>query len=113
MGLDMDNSRHRAIRCEISRGGFSDERIFVIPIENGFYEGIASRRHMWTVDGGSIEEGEPPVGQKLEGLVAARVLSTRPGSGFVTVSVPDGEVVEVPVASLVNRPAGEHVSIRS
>ena len=102
--------RLMALKCKISRGGFSDERVFRLVGAEG-YEGISSRRHLWSEDGLAIEEGEPPIGQELEGLVATRVLGI--SGDAVSVSVPDGEVIVVPVSALVKRPQGvtEHVPV--
>ena len=103
----MRSANLKAIACEISRGGFSDERVFSFE----GYSGVASRTHMWTKEGQALEEGEPPVGQTIDGLVAVRILEAK--GQTVLVSVPDGGVIEVPVALLVERPSGvgQHVSI--
>src|SRR5690242_3264271 len=107
----MSNSRYKAIHCMISRGGFSDERIFEFPHNGQLYQGVASRRHMWTESGAPLEEGEPPLGQQIRGLVAAHILQI--SEGKATVSIPDGEVIAIPVSELIDRPAEEHVPIRS
>ena len=102
----------KAIACTISRGGFSDERVFSIDIGEIKYSGVASRRHMWTAEGKPLEEGEPPLGKNLSGLVAARVIQVET-DGRVLVSIPDGEVITMPADQLVDRPAGvgEHVPV--
>jgi hypothetical protein len=110
----MRNGKLKAISCTISRGGFSDERVFTFDILGGKerYSGVASRRHMWNADGTALEEGEPPIGKTMSGFVAARVLEAR-GSNLFLVSIPDGGVVEVPSGQLVDRPSGvdQHVSV--
>jgi hypothetical protein len=108
-----NNPRLKAIVCTISRGGFSDERVFSFRYDGKEYSGVASRRHMWKQDGSPIEDGEPPVGQKIPGLVAARVIEAK-GENRALISVPDGEVIEVPSGVLVDRPTagvGQHVPI--
>jgi hypothetical protein len=110
----MKNSRLKAIRCTISRGGFSDERVFKFAHNGQEYKGIASRLHMWKSDLTPVEEGEPPLGQTIDGFVAARIIEVVAGGSTVMVSIPDGEVITIPIASLEDRPiveAGEHVSI--
>ena len=109
----MRNTRMKAIACEISRGGFSDERVFSIPVNGQNYQGVASRRHMWTRDGRIIEDGEPPLGKVIPGLIAARILEIK-DEDIATVSIPDGEVITIPVSQLLDRPTvGEHVSLGS
>jgi hypothetical protein len=85
-----------AIACEISRGGFSDERVFTISTHGIAHKGIASRRHMWHSDWAPIEEGEPPLDEVINGYVAARVLKV--DKEHALVSIPDGDVIEVPVS---------------
>jgi hypothetical protein len=100
-----------ALKCKISRGGFADERVFTIKIEAMEHSGAASRYHMWNENRQPIEEGEPEIGEVIDGMVAARVIETRP-NGNALVSIPDGEVIEIPVANLMARPpVDQHVPI--
>lgn len=106
----MRATRFVALPCIISRGGFSEERVF--SLTNLEHEGVCSRRHLWKKDGTAVEDGEPPIGQKIDGFVAARVIEVEGDSAMV--SVPDGEVVQVAIDQLIERPnsvVGEHVSI--
>lgn len=103
-------SKFKAIPCKISRGGFSGERVFEIAIGETNHSGVGSRLHMWKLNGDMIEEGEPPLGEKMDGIVAARVLSVE--EGVATVSIPDGEVITILAEELLDRPAvNQHVSI--
>ena len=108
----MRNTRLKAIPCTISRGGFSEERVFTFELNGEQYKGIASRRHMWTAEGKPLESGEPPVGQEITGLVAARVLEVDTAQ-TAKVSIPDGEVVTLPLTQLVDRPSevDDHVPV--
>jgi hypothetical protein len=101
----------KALACTISRGGFSDERVF--EIKGTSHKGVCSRSHLWKEDGNPLEPGEPPIGQVIDGFVAARILEVR--GDHVTVSIPDGEVLTVAIAELVDRPSGveQHVSLGS
>lgn len=105
----------KAIACKISRGGFSDERVFSFEVDGEQYSGVASRLHMWTAQGAPLEEGEPPIGQTIDGLVATRILKRVDQTDRVLVSVPDGGVLEMPLQQLQERPAGmgQDVSIGS
>jgi hypothetical protein len=99
-----------AIRCKISRGGFSGERVFHISMGATNHSGIGSRLHMWNRDGIPIGEGEPPIGEEMNGLVAARVLQIK--GDIATVTVPDGEVIDISVAELSDRPSVDnHVPV--
>lgn len=108
----MNNNKLKAIACTISRGGFSDERIFRLNAGGVNHEGLASRRHMWKADGSPIQEGEPPLGRTVKGLVAARLLELVDASTAL-VSLPDGETAKVPTSELRDRPAavGQHVPV--
>lgn len=105
----MNNSQFKAIKCLISRGGFSEERVFDL---NGSvnHQGAASRRHMWTIKGKPLDEGEPPIDRVISGLVAARILEIH--GDHALVSIPDGEVIKIPLNELVDRPvlAGKRVT---
>jgi len=94
----------KAITCKISRGGFSDERIFSFELNGSEYSGVASRSHMWRANRLPLEEGEPPIGQVIDGLVAARILEVMGEETLV--SLPDGGVLKVPSNFLQERPAG-------
>ena len=108
----MTASKFKALQCQISRGGFSDERVFVLK-GSVKHQGVASRRHMWTKNGQPIEDGEPPLGKIVEGLIAARIIEVR--GNVAVVSIPDGEVINMPVGELLDRPAktGNHVPVGS
>lgn len=110
----MNPHKFKAIECTISRGGFSDERVFAFQIGDKTYSGVASRRHMWDKNRQPIEDGEPPLGQKIKGFVAARIVTIESDES-ATVSIPDGEVIKIPIALLVDRPAQveDHVSLGS
>lgn len=100
----MRSENLRSLRCKISRGGFSDERVFKIEWLGSSYSGVASRRHMWDERGAVIKDGEPPLDQSIEGLVAARIIEV--DGDTVSVSVPDGEVIRLPASQLLARPTG-------
>ena len=100
----MRNKQFKAIGCEISRGGFWDERVFQFKIEGCDYSGVTTRRYFWTSAGEPIPEDEPPIGEKMQGFVAAYVIEVRHDGALV--SVPDGQVLVVPMEALVDRPYG-------
>lgn len=110
----MSSSKFKAINCRISRGGFSDERVFLLSLPEGEYSGVASHRYLWNSDGSPLKEGEPPHGEVIEGSIAVRVVEVF-DSGGVLVSLPDGEVIQMPVTALIDRPTavGQHVPIGS
>jgi hypothetical protein len=103
-------SKLKAIRCKISRGGFSGERVFTITANGVDHSGVGSRFYMWKEDRTPVDEGEPPIGQEIDGLVAARVLDI--DGTTATVTIPDGDVIEISVGELLDRPAMDlHVPI--
>jgi hypothetical protein len=108
---EMHSNRFKALRCTISRGGFSDERVFTLP---SGYSGVASLSYVWHEDGRPLEEGEPPLGQTIDGQVAVRVIEIAENGGALVV-LPDGQSAEVTLDELIDRPlrVGEHVSLGS
>ena len=99
----MHPDRLKALACTISRGGFSGERLFAL--DEIDHSGIASRSHMWKQNGAPLDEGEPPIGEVIPGLVAVRIIEERAMGRFL-ISIPDGEVIEVPSSQLLDRPSG-------
>jgi hypothetical protein len=102
----MRDTRFKALKCDISRGGFSDERVFRISIGDHEYTGVASRQYFWTEAGEDLQEGEPPAGQVIAGLIATKIIEVQ-DDNRVLVSVPDGEVITVPVDALRDRPSSK------
>ncbi len=100
-----------ALPCKISAGGFSDEITFKISVSDGEYLGTASKRYFWRENDEPI--GELEVGTWTKGKMAARVLQ-KEDDRHVLVSIPDGEVVSVDQARLLERPSEleEHVPLR-
>jgi hypothetical protein len=106
-------SRFKAIQCVISRGGFSDERVFTLQVAGG-YTGVASRQYFWKQDGSELGEGEPPIGDTMDGFIAAKIIEVH--AEAVLVSIPDGEVITIPSDALLERPswkAGANVPVGS
>lgn len=99
------------VRCEFTRGGFAHERIFSIPAPDrgGVYRGVAYIAYCHRLDQTQLPEEEPPAGQKMTGLVAARVIEEKE-DGRLTVQVPDGELCDIE-ASIVEGPT--HVPVGS
>jgi hypothetical protein len=105
----MTHPKPIALRCRISRGGFSGERIVDIPLAaGGTYRAIAPHHYCWTREGRGLQGDEPARGQAIDGLVAARWLQEELGNRAV-VSVPDGETLVVPAEALTGRPTAEGV----
>jgi hypothetical protein len=96
-----------AVRCVIARGGFSGERIVTVRCADGTdKKGLAPTRYCWNDKKHALGEDEPADGATIEGFVAARKL--RGGGpaapGGVVVDIPDGEVMVVPLDSVIPRP---------
>ena len=109
----MQMSQPIALNCRITRGGFSDERLFRVRQSSGEdYLGIASRRYCWGPNDRLLGENDPPSDERwIEGKVAARVIGVR--GDDVHVSVPDGEVITVRRDQLTARPTQPNVPVRS
>ncbi len=93
------------IPCEISRGAFSAERI--IQISRGSEEephmGACSFRYCFTAKGERLKGDQPPHGEKIKGMVAARRIRDLE-DGTVLVSIPDGAVLIVDAEQIKEAP---------
>jgi hypothetical protein len=85
-----------ALLCTISRGGFTDERIFRVKLaDDGTHVGACPRQYCYKRSGRLLKEDEPSErGKTIEGLVLARYVREAK-EGVALVSVPDGAVVSV------------------
>ena len=93
-----------ALRCQLSRGGFSSERVFRVRAVNGAqFIGVAPPEYCFTEQGKPIGPDEPAPGTSMPGLVTARKVRTA-ADGTLLVSVPDGSVVSVRPELLIRRP---------
>lgn len=99
--------------CRISSGSFSGECVFEIDRTDGQpYVGLAPRRDCRNKDGQKLRPNEPEGDKKIDGKVAARVVSN--GGNDAIIAIPDGEAIKVPVALLSPREADQaNVFIRS
>jgi|GEM_PF-3157760 len=111
----MSRYREVALTCKIKPGGFSGERVVLIAKVDGEYRGLAPRRYCWHENKEPLEADKPADGQTIPGLVAAIALNAV-GADRLIVSVPDGEILEVPKNTVTDRPmseATEDVPLRS
>jgi len=91
----MTTQEPNALYCTLSMGGFSDERVFRIKLDDGeTHIGACSRRYCYTRQLRPVGRTEPERGKQMEGLVAARLLRELEDAQLLF-SVPDGEVVVV------------------
>jgi hypothetical protein len=82
------------IQCELSRGGFSSERVFRIEAaDGGTLVGVADLSYCYDRAGERLKPDQPAAGKRVHGLVSARVI--REEGDAVLLSVPDGSVASV------------------
>ncbi len=106
----MPNGKEIALRCRISPGGFSGERIADVPLgEGGNRRVLAPRQYCWAPDGRPLRPEEPAPHTAMDGLIAARLLETIQGERAI-VTTPDGEVFVVSKSIISPRPDPEPVS---
>jgi hypothetical protein len=85
-----------AVRCRISRGGFSSEFVFHVTMASGVdYVGAAPVEYFFDEQQSPLPPDQPPKGMILLGFVAARVVEQT--NGTVLVSVPSGEVLRLDI----------------
>ncbi len=112
----MPREREIALKCQINAGGFSGERIAVVNLSDGNEQRVLAPRHYcWTAEGSPLAPDQPPLGNSIVGLVAARRIQDLP-DGNVFVSTPDGAVFAVKPKTIDQRPATlesvPHVPVR-
>lgn len=100
-----------AVRCRISRGAFSGERVVQIALPLGeTYAGVVPVYHCRTEQGAPLERDQPATGQEIAGLVEALWLG-RSGA-LIRVSLPNEGRVEVePDQVLQRRVREDYVSL--
>jgi hypothetical protein len=100
----MANSQSIALLCTISRGGFTDERVFRIQVADGStYVGACARQYCFTRGRVPLKREQPERGKTIDGLVfATRVREEQ--DGVALVSVPDGAVLPVKVDQIKELP---------
>ncbi len=103
-----------AVRCRISRGGFSSERVFRVTVAGGVeHVGAAPVEYFFDEQQRRLPPDQPPRGVTLQGFVAARVVEQT--NGTILVSVPSGEVLRVGTGEIIEHPKGSraHVPVES
>ena len=81
--------------CELSRGGFSSERVFRLKtIGDKEFVGSAPIQYCQTKARAPLKPAEPEEGKSVPGFVAARVIREN-GDDTVWLSFPDGSVAQV------------------
>jgi hypothetical protein len=101
-----------ALRCRITRGGFSSERVFRVRLAEGEeYVGVAPVDYFLTEAKAPLPADEPPQrGTAITGHVAARVLSNGSDEAAL-VSVPSGDVLRVNAGELSSYPGGSRAHV--
>lgn len=91
-----------ALKCKISPGGFSGERIFEVVLADGQeYQSLTPRQFCWNSQGNLVAADEPNI--EVEGMVAARIIDYIDEDQLI-VEVPDGETIAVDKSDVEKRP---------
>ena len=110
-----------ALRCRISRSGFSDERVYRATLANGTeHIGAAPADYFFTEDQRPLPADVPAERLvRVPGFVAARIIERDP-DGALLLSVPLADVLLVRPAEVIAYPAngslaekGAHVPVQS
>ena len=92
--------------CRLQKSTYDEERIFRIEVQEGSeYVGIAPTEYCHDAHGADLGADVPESGQIVEGMVDARLV--RNGGHTAWVSLPSGETILVPGASIRHRAAPE------
>jgi hypothetical protein len=92
-----------ALKCNLSKGIFSTERIFEMRLANGeTFTGLSPVHFCWNDKGDLLRPGEGE-GEAIPGFIAARVVEELEGDQ-VAVEVPSGDVLAVRKAQIRERP---------
>jgi hypothetical protein len=104
-----------AVRCRITRGGFSSERVFRVTLTDSTeYVGAAPAEYFFDEFEKPLPPDQPPRGVTKLGVVAGRVVGGE-GQDGVLVSVPSGEVLKIDPRQIAGSPKDStaHVSVQS
>lgn len=92
----------RLIQCTIERGGFSSERCFtLVDAEGKDIVGMADISHLCNSEMQPLPDGEPPIGEKMSGLVKCRILRSGADENTVLIDLPGNEVAIVDAEKLI------------
>src|SRR5262249_24151202 len=92
-----------AVKCRISRGGFSGERVVKVTSSEGKDRvALAPTHYCWNEHREALKPDEPPAGKEIPGFVAAHEVYRF--SGGLDISTPDGEVFRVRPDDIIDRP---------
>jgi hypothetical protein len=100
------------VKCRVSRGGFSSERVFRVRLANGAeHVGAAPVDYFLTEQGERLSPDEPGQrGTQVAGWLVGRLVREEPG-GNALVSVPSGEVLLLPGEAIRNGAAEGHARV--
>lgn len=83
------------LKCQISLGAFSGERVFeVTQVSGEMYIGLSPLHYCYNSDGNMLRPSEPSQGVSLDGKLAARRISVE--TDAARVAIPDGRAISVP-----------------
>ena len=87
------------VTCQLTRSGFSSERIFRIDqADQAEHIGAAPVHYCWTEEGKRLNENSPAKGKRISGLVQPYVISN--GGLKARIETPDGENIEVDTSAV-------------
>lgn len=91
----MQPHRLLVVNCTLSRGGFSDERVFELTLADGSQHiGAAPRHYCYTQSLQQLGDKDPISEHTITGKLIAKFIEQN--NGATVVAVPDGSVVAVP-----------------
>jgi hypothetical protein len=105
----------KALRCKISRGAFSSQRVFKLQLANGDeYVGIGPSHYFYNDKLQRLPKNEPAEEVSIDGFVAARILS-EDDQPKVLINIPSGDFITILQSELENLPAEQfsHVPVES
>jgi len=107
----MDSDSLILVRCLISRGGFSSEKVFRVKLADGTeHIGAAPARYYFTVAGQPMAPDQPPQRlDQVEGFLTGRIIAEE--GDDILVSVPLGEVLRVKKTQATEFPVEGHAHV--
>jgi hypothetical protein len=83
------------IPCTISRGGFTEERVFELNLEGLRVKGAAPLDYFTDNRKKPLSPDVPPIGQTIQGFIAAKLVDADDDNGTMILSLPSGDVIEI------------------
>jgi hypothetical protein len=101
------------VKCFFQNGGFSEERYFQIPHDEGYYSVTAWLQYCFDPSSMPLSSEEPPPGETIPGAIEAWGVKHIPEKNLILVNLSDGENCEISPEDVLIRDGKKLVPVQS